>query len=238
MPAEARAAEALSGWPSNSDESWIRLGVGHGGESDCATRPLAAARPPTTAAADEPSPRECGIALRERTISPACRPLPPEVRARWPGPRGGWRPAEPVRAPSPSTSTRQPGIGCLHVHARRTGSARDRGCRTRARGWHWTLRTVTVAARPVRAGSASPASHSARPDRARRRRRWGRRRLAATGGAPVSAVSGSLSPLPVTVHTTVDPFAPSRRRWASSRPAMLAADAGSTNTPSVRATRW
>ena len=39
-------------------------------EADCAMRPFAAASPPTTAAADEPSPRECGIALWERTINP------------------------------------------------------------------------------------------------------------------------------------------------------------------------
>ena len=54
---------------------------------------------------------------------------------------------------------------------------------------------------------------------------------------PLSAVSGSLSPLPVTVHTTVDPFVTQPSSIDFSRPAMLAADAGSTNTPSVRATR-
>ena len=31
---------------------------------------MAAARPPTTAAADEPRPRECGMALRQRTTRP------------------------------------------------------------------------------------------------------------------------------------------------------------------------
>ena len=30
--------------------------------------------------------------------------------------------------------------------------------------------------------------------------------MAVTGGSSFSAVSGSLSPLPVTVHTTVEPF--------------------------------
>src|SRR3954452_11226402 len=54
---------------------------------------------------------------------------------------------------------------------------------------------------------------------------------------PLSAVSGSLSPLPVTVHTTVDPFATQPSSIDFSRPAMLAADAGSTKTPSGRATR-
>src|SRR3954467_4264089 len=55
---------------------------------------------------------------------------------------------------------------------------------------------------------------------------------------PLRAVSGSLSPLPVTVHTTVDPLATQPSSIDFNRPAMLAADAGSTKTPSVRATRW
>ncbi|CPA33063.1 Uncharacterised protein [Mycobacterium tuberculosis] len=53
----------------------------------------------------------------------------------------------------------------------------------------------------------------------------------------LSAVSGSLRPLPVTVHTTVEPRATQPSSIALRRPAMLAADAGSTNTPSTRATR-
>ena len=42
----------------------------------------------------------------------------------------------------------------------------------------------------------------------------------------------------VTVHTTVEPLATQPSSIDLSRPAMLAADAGSTNTPSARATRW
>ncbi len=59
-----------------------------------------------------------------------------------------------------------------------------------------------------------------------------------TAGIPFSAVSGSLRPLPVTVHTTVEPLATQPSSTDLSNPAMLAADAGSTNTPSARATRW
>src|SRR5271163_3885665 len=59
-----------------------------------------------------------------------------------------------------------------------------------------------------------------------------------TFGISFSAVSGSLSPLPVTVHTTVEPGATQPSSTALSRPAMLAADAGSTKMPSERATRW
>src|SRR5262249_41756868 len=61
---------------------------------------------------------------------------------------------------------------------------------------------------------------------------------AATLGMSFRAVSGSLRPLPVTVHTTVDPRATQPSSTDLSRPAMLAADAGSTNTPSDSATRW
>ena len=54
-------AAALSGWPSNSDDNWISSSWLRGVKPACARRPLTAARPPTTAAADEPTPRECGI---------------------------------------------------------------------------------------------------------------------------------------------------------------------------------
>src|SRR5262249_4513085 len=54
-------------------------------------------------------------------------------------------------------------------------------------------------------------------------------------GAPEIAQSGSLSPLPVTVQTTVDPEGIRPSRAVISSPAMLAADAGSTKIPSERA---
>src|SRR5699024_1169122 len=54
----------------------------------------------------------------------------------------------------------------------------------------------------------------------------------ATSGITDRAVSGSLSPLPVTVHTTVWPGVIVPSAWAASRPATEDAEAGSTNTPS------
>ena len=102
------AADALSGWPSNSDASWISSASVIGCEPACATRPLAAARPPTTAAADEPSPRECGMSLRQRTFRPAARhPAARRPRSiarttRCSESSGTWP------APSPSTSTVRP----------------------------------------------------------------------------------------------------------------------------------
>ena len=55
-------------------------------------------------------------------------------------------------------------------------------------------------------------------------------------GAPEMAHSGSLSPLPVTVQTTVDPRGSRPSAAVCSSPATLAADAGSTKTASLRAT--
>src|SRR5690606_15403584 len=49
------------------------------------------------------------------------------------------------------------------------------------------------------------------------------------------AVAVSLRPLPVTVHTMVAPAGTRPRSAAWSRPATLAADAGSTKTPTSRA---
>src|SRR5699024_11492577 len=54
--------------------------------------------------------------------------------------------------------------------------------------------------------------------------------------ASPSAVAVSFRPLPVTVHTTVAPAGRSPASARASRPATLAADAGSTNTPTLRAT--
>src|ERR1700759_2549892 len=50
-------------------------------------------------------------------------------------------------------------------------------------------------------------------------------------------VGVSFRPLPVTVHTPVEPRFTQPSSIDFSRPAMLAAEAGSTNTPSVAATR-
>src|SRR5699024_10171058 len=54
-------------------------------------------------------------------------------------------------------------------------------------------------------------------------------------GAPARAQSGSLRPLPVTVHTTRLPRGTCPASAAWSRPATLAAEASSTNTPSSAA---
>ena len=51
------------------------------------------------------------------------------------------------------------------------------------------------------------------------------------------AVSGSLRPWPVSVSTSTSPGAAGRSRPCCSAPARLMADAGSANTPSVRASR-
>src|ERR1700744_1901256 len=48
------------------------------------------------------------------------------------------------------------------------------------------------------------------------------------GGKPPTRVSGSFRPLPGTVHPTVDPGATQPSPTDLSRPAMLAAEAGST----------
>src|SRR5690606_453185 len=50
-----------------------------------------------------------------------------------------------------------------------------------------------------------------------------------------SAVSGSFNPCPVTVHTTTEPDGKRPSSAVASRPATLAAEAGSTNTPSREA---
>src|SRR5690349_7683168 len=102
------AADALSGCPSNSDDSWINSDSLSGFESACATRPLTTARPPTTAAADDPNPRECGISLRQRTLRPlavtpaACRPCSMARTTKCVASSGTWP------APSPSTSIVRP----------------------------------------------------------------------------------------------------------------------------------
>ena len=102
------AAAALSGWPSNSEDSWTSSDSVSGVEPACATRPLAAARPPTTAAADEPSPRECGMSLRQRTFSP----LTDDAGCLQPALDGPHHQVGRVQrnlpAPSPSTSTMRP----------------------------------------------------------------------------------------------------------------------------------
>src|SRR5690606_4873907 len=61
---------------------------------------------------------------------------------------------------------------------------------------------------------------------------WASTGIVPGAGAPEIAQSGSLRPLPVTVHTTRSPasISPCSRAW--SRPATLAAEASSTNTPS------
>ncbi len=66
-----------------------------------------------------------------------------------------------------------------------------------------------------------------------RRRATGSTGSGDTLGMSFSAVSGSLRPLPVTVHTTVEPRGTQPSSTDLSRPAMLAADAGSTKTPSA-----
>src|SRR5699024_9610652 len=55
--------------------------------------------------------------------------------------------------------------------------------------------------------------------------------------ASPSAVAVSFRPCPVTVHTTVAPAGTSPASARTSSPATLAAEAGSTNTPTRRATR-
>jgi len=55
-------------------------------------------------------------------------------------------------------------------------------------------------------------------------------------GAPEIATQ-ILSPLPVTVQTTVEPPASARRRPSAATRQRWQADAGSTNTASLRATR-
>ncbi len=88
---------------------------------------------------------------------------------------------------------------------------------------------VGRAAAKCRTGHVSP------PARA-----WPAAAWASTGtvsglGAPAIAHSGSLSPLPVTVQTTVEPAGSRPSAAVMSSPATLAAEAGSTNTASVRA---
>ena len=148
--------------------------------------------------------------------------------------RGASSPAEPGRHPHPRPR-RRGRIRLSRRRSRRTDSARGRGCRTPDPGWRWRpQRRRWPSARP--AGSASPTSHPL--DQTQLLDDGdGSTGSGVTVGMPFSAVSGSLSPLPVTVHTTVDPWSTQPSSIDLSSPAMLAADAGSTNTPSVRATR-
>ena len=59
-------AAALSGWPSNSDDSCTRSAADSGEPASA----FAAATPATAADADDPSPRDCGMALVQVTFSP------------------------------------------------------------------------------------------------------------------------------------------------------------------------
>ena len=144
-----------------------------GFEPACATRPLTAASPPTTAAADEPSPRECGMALRQRTFRPATRDADGTQavldRAHDEMRRVQWYLTRALTLDLDD----QAGFRCLDddfvVEAQRETEAVE----ARARDWRWTpRRRWSPSARQAGLGHRRS---SVRPVRALRRRRPGRR---------------------------------------------------------------
>ena len=206
-----------------------------GFESVCATRPLATAIPPTTAAADDPRPRECGMSLRQNTFSPAAatpaaaRPRSMARTTRCDESSGTWP------APSPSTSMVRPdSVVSTSISSYRL-SARPRLSNPGPR-FALDAATTALAARPAGrirvTGRSSALRQSELGDH-----RNGVDRHGLDDGMPFSAVSGSLRPLPGDgAHHGGTPRHPAVLDRLS-RPATLAADAGSTKTPSVRATR-
>ena len=115
----ARQAATLSGWPSSVAASWKtassesaapsgRRRIARGHRLTGPARARAASRPQQIAAADEPSPRPCGIAFTQRRAIPGgCPPIAPKA-ARMARTTRCCSPAAAVSLPSPDTSMASP----------------------------------------------------------------------------------------------------------------------------------
>ena len=165
------------------------------------------ARPPRRSPrTTNPGPRPCGIRFAQRSRRP--RGSTTEVVERGAHRlrrRGAARREGRRRRPRPATSTPSPARRLTWTRRRRrTATARARARRSPDRGSRsWRA----PAPGPERRG-ASAACHRRSPLRrgpAPRPRRRRRPRPTRGFGAPAIAQSGSLSPWPVTVHTTVWP---------------------------------
>ena len=114
-------------------------GVGVDARRRRGTAPRRRATPATTAAAEEPIPRPCGMPLSAATAQ--ARRAPAELRRRRRGTRGrpgATRRWAARRRPTPDdrrVEARTPG---RRTRGRRSGSAPGRRSRTPARGWRWS----------------------------------------------------------------------------------------------------
>ena len=163
----SRQAATLSGWPSISVAS-----ASSAASSSRSSPPTASARaatsPATIAAADEPSPRPCGMRLaqRQRAGRGGCPPSASKAGAQRADDEvrlvAGHARRRPRRRPRPSTaaSAGDRRADDLVVQVERQAE----GVEARARGWRWSPGPRT-AHRPAQARLAGRAAPRPRPER-------------------------------------------------------------------------
>src|SRR5690606_28627323 len=236
----SRLAAALSACPSNSAAS-----CNAASSMSLPANAYPAATPATTAAAEDPSPRECGMALRQRRARPgtltsryrqACR------NARTTRCDSSVGTADMSPAPASITSTCRPDSVTVTSMTSCNPNAMPNVSNpepTFAVDAGTVIVYFTPTLIPGLFDAPLPRGGGARIG-ALRQFQCRRDRTRVDGErldlhVASRAVAGSFSPCPVTVHTTVDPFGNRPSAAVNNRPATLVAEAGSTNTPSRRA---
>ncbi len=209
-------AAALSAWPSNSDAS-CNAAVSNSRPAS----PYAAATPATIAAADRAETARMGDRVAAVELHTGrCEPDDRARRAERPhhevGLVGGHVLATLAAHPHDQTAVHDADVHFVpdvQRHAERV----EAGAQVRAGSGHRD---------PDAGRHASSSAVATAP---------GSTGTGSTATMPSIAVSGSFRPWPVTVQTTTEPFGRRPSAAVASRPAMLAADAGSTKIPSCRA---